>query len=390
MLVLQHARPASYAAQYNDTAASVRRWAAARGAEYRLVTQGEAPLGKLRAALAALDTHSRVLLVDYDALIFDEAFDGARLFDDAPHIAGFAGAAVPNFLLTAVLHLRSTAPTRAFLADALRRCAGAGKLYESCLNAVPHDRANVALLPTANPGLLGGTAARPWVVHSVSWANGAAAKAGIRALAARAARRHTPNNETLAEATDAVCAPAGAADEALPPAEHPALCEWCSQQRVRCALSGAAAAGGADDFERAQADTLAEVVGEFAGDTLAALTEPNSWMGMGAGDGAPATAEEAPSFLEQQPAGAPHFSRPGQLAAPLLFGGGARPAAPLLAPRPMPSWWPFSFGQSEWSAPMDPTFAPMFVTTLAMNYPAFLNRNMLMPLSLLVSLTGGL
>ena len=147
---------------------------------------------------------------------------------------------------------------------------------------------------------------------------------------------------------------------------------------------------GADDFERAQADTLAEVVGEFAGDTLAALTEPNSWMGMGAGDGAPATAEEAPSFLEQQPAGAPHFSRPGQLAAPLLFGGGARPAAPLLAPRPMPSWWPFSFGQSEWTAPSDPTFAPMFVTTLAMNYPAFMNRNMLMPLSLLVSLTGGL
>ena len=84
------------------------------------------------------------------------------------------------------------------------------------------------------------------------------------------------------------------------------------------------------------------------------------------------------------------FSRPGQLAAPLLFGGGARPAAPLLAPRPMPSWWPFSFGQSEWTAPSDPTFAPMFVTTLAMNYPAFLNRNMLMPLSLLVSLTGGL
>ena len=49
-----------------------------------------------------------------------------------------------------------------------------------------------------------------------------------------------------------------------------------------------------------------------------------------------------------------------------------------------------SFGQSEWTAPSDPTFAPMFVTTLAMNYPAFLNRNMLMPLSLLVSLTGGL
>ena len=53
---------------------------------------------------------------------------------------GEGGAAVPDFLLTAVLHLRSTAPTRAFLADALRRCAGAGKLYESCLNAVPHSR----------------------------------------------------------------------------------------------------------------------------------------------------------------------------------------------------------------------------------------------------------
>jgi hypothetical protein len=107
-----------------------------------------------------------------------------------------------------------------------------------------------------------------------------------------------------------------------------------------------------------------------------------------------ATTATGPSSdaLAVLPARTPHFLPP-----PFALGsgvrttfGGARPLAPAVPARPFSLSWPFSFGTNQISSSVDPTWAPMFVMTMAMHYPALLNRNLLYPFALLVLMTGGL
>ena len=84
----------------------------------------------------------------------------------------------------------------------------------------------------------------------------------------------------------------------------------------------------------------------------------------------------------------PPFFRPAE--PPFAMMGGARPLAPTAPAAPFSLSWPFSFGTNQISSSVDPTFAPMFIMTMAMHFPGLLNRNLLYPFALLVLMTGGL